>query len=258
MRMPGDGYAVSTYIDPYNNTQAPSSGLSTSSSGVHTAKVSLHSPHPTSVTSSSLLNPSCTLEPSCNVLSSQHSSMSHSCEPHVTKISVARTHCNQIDNSGDYLWIRQRSPHPAPDTAASSLSLLSSQNAPSFVDPASSAPETQLSPHDTGTDLMGYYAKIDRRPFQTPCQLLDSMLKNEDTIAATPSNQRITLSPSQPQSLREEIQRSETQRQTRMRLLSESVGFSPTDPDTLTCHEKKRHYIECLGASATNLLCVTN
>jgi len=38
----------------------------------------------------------------------------------------------------------------------------------------------------------------------------------------------------------------ESQRKARQRALAESVGFTPTDPDTISSHEKKRHYLECL------------
>ncbi|TFK57222.1 hypothetical protein OE88DRAFT_1730617 [Heliocybe sulcata] len=38
----------------------------------------------------------------------------------------------------------------------------------------------------------------------------------------------------------------ETQRKARQRAVAESVGFVPTDPDTISSHDKKRHYLECL------------
>ncbi|CAA7266512.1 unnamed protein product [Cyclocybe aegerita] len=40
--------------------------------------------------------------------------------------------------------------------------------------------------------------------------------------------------------------RSETARKARRRAMAKSVGFVPTDPDTISSHEKKRHYLECL------------
>ncbi|EPQ60758.1 hypothetical protein GLOTRDRAFT_124506 [Gloeophyllum trabeum ATCC 11539] len=38
----------------------------------------------------------------------------------------------------------------------------------------------------------------------------------------------------------------ETQRKARQRVVAENVGFVPTDPDTISSHDKKRHYLECL------------
>ncbi|EIM92973.1 uncharacterized protein STEHIDRAFT_144208 [Stereum hirsutum FP-91666 SS1] len=37
-----------------------------------------------------------------------------------------------------------------------------------------------------------------------------------------------------------------TQRKQRLRLLSDTVGFMPTDSDTISSHDKKRNYLECL------------
>ncbi|CCM06489.1 uncharacterized protein FIBRA_08758 [Fibroporia radiculosa] len=38
----------------------------------------------------------------------------------------------------------------------------------------------------------------------------------------------------------------ETQRKAYFRAVAESIGFAPTDPDTITSHDKKRSYLECL------------
>ncbi|KIJ96308.1 hypothetical protein K443DRAFT_10709 [Laccaria amethystina LaAM-08-1] len=37
------------------------------------------------------------------------------------------------------------------------------------------------------------------------------------------------------------------------RATAKSVGFIPTDPDTISSHEKKRHYVECLEQYITYL-----
>ncbi|KAL4064896.1 hypothetical protein V8B97DRAFT_2071769 [Scleroderma yunnanense] len=42
------------------------------------------------------------------------------------------------------------------------------------------------------------------------------------------------------------ITKTETQRKARQRAVAEEIGFIPTDPDTISSHEKKRHYLECL------------
>ncbi|TFY61740.1 hypothetical protein EVJ58_g4324 [Rhodofomes roseus] len=38
----------------------------------------------------------------------------------------------------------------------------------------------------------------------------------------------------------------ETQRKAYFRRVAEAVGFNPTDPDSITSHDKKRSYLECL------------
>ncbi|KAK0198407.1 hypothetical protein F5146DRAFT_89140 [Armillaria mellea] len=38
----------------------------------------------------------------------------------------------------------------------------------------------------------------------------------------------------------------DTARRARSRAMAKSVGFTPTDPDSISSHEKKRHYLECL------------
>ncbi|KAK0506136.1 hypothetical protein EDD18DRAFT_1097517 [Armillaria luteobubalina] len=40
--------------------------------------------------------------------------------------------------------------------------------------------------------------------------------------------------------------KADTARRARSRAMAKSVGFTPTDPDSISSHEKKRHYLECL------------
>ncbi|KAK0208307.1 hypothetical protein DFS33DRAFT_1271594 [Desarmillaria ectypa] len=40
--------------------------------------------------------------------------------------------------------------------------------------------------------------------------------------------------------------KADTARKARRRAMARSIGFPPTDPDTISSHEKKRHYLECL------------
>lgn len=42
------------------------------------------------------------------------------------------------------------------------------------------------------------------------------------------------------------VNKTETQCKARQRAVAEEIGFVPTDPDTISSHEKKRHYLECL------------
>ncbi|KAI6031773.1 hypothetical protein BKA83DRAFT_7488 [Pisolithus microcarpus] len=44
----------------------------------------------------------------------------------------------------------------------------------------------------------------------------------------------------------EPINKTETQRKARQRAVAEEIGFVPTDPDTISSHEKKRLHLECL------------
>ncbi|KDR85066.1 hypothetical protein GALMADRAFT_131814 [Galerina marginata CBS 339.88] len=47
--------------------------------------------------------------------------------------------------------------------------------------------------------------------------------------------------------------RSESASKARRRAMAKSIGFIPTDPDTISSHEKKRHYLECLEQYITYL-----
>ncbi|KAI0030657.1 hypothetical protein K488DRAFT_53769 [Vararia minispora EC-137] len=78
--------------------------------------------------------------------------------------------------------------------------------------------------------------------FQTPSQLLASL--------SQPSSAQVCEvdlpPPAQPAQEQKDVRRNETLRQARRRFVAESIGFEPTDPDTLSCHDKKRGYLECL------------
>ncbi|KAG8219865.1 hypothetical protein J3R82DRAFT_844 [Butyriboletus roseoflavus] len=64
--------------------------------------------------------------------------------------------------------------------------------------------------------------------FPTPSELLNHRDQPPDDAAVQPVN------------------KSESQRKARQRAIAEEIGFTPTDPDTISSHEKKRHYLECL------------
>jgi hypothetical protein len=63
--------------------------------------------------------------------------------------------------------------------------------------------------------------------FPTPSELLNDLAAQDDAAISTDNKH-------------------ESQRKARQRALAESVGFTPTDPDTISSHEKKRLYLECL------------
>ncbi|KIM85262.1 hypothetical protein PILCRDRAFT_817261 [Piloderma croceum F 1598] len=69
--------------------------------------------------------------------------------------------------------------------------------------------------------------------FPTPSELLHDLAAHDDAVAQNREE-------NDPET------RHESQRKARQRALAESIGFTPTDPDTISSHEKKRHYLECL------------
>jgi hypothetical protein len=76
----------------------------------------------------------------------------------------------------------------------------------------------------SGVDLMQHYANVDREIFQTPCQLLASLL-----VPGLTNDVRLVPSVESNKD-REEVKRNETLRQARRREVAQSVGFEPTDP----------------------------
>ncbi|KAG1755215.1 uncharacterized protein EDB91DRAFT_280448 [Suillus paluster] len=108
----------------------------------------------------------------------------------------------------------------------------------------------------TNTNILDYYANAPQLLFPTPSELLTDL-----STASTPIS--TALSSSLPSAQREQSQSSEhsdeapasaapttskteSQRKARQRAVAEEIGFIPTDPDTISSHEKKRHYLECL------------
>lgn len=72
----------------------------------------------------------------------------------------------------------------------------------------------------------------------TPCS---STASPSQTIAKSKNRPKIptTLQPAMPG-------KPENIRKSYFRSVADNVGFQPTDPDTITSHDKKRHYLECL------------
>ena len=73
---------------------------------------------------------------------------------------------------------------------------------------------------------MDYYGNVSRETFQTPCQLLASLLQ------PGPSTDVSMVTPPSPENTKnqDEVRRNETLRQARRRFVAESVGFEPTAP----------------------------
>ncbi|KAF9015233.1 hypothetical protein BDQ17DRAFT_1418326 [Cyathus striatus] len=74
--------------------------------------------------------------------------------------------------------------------------------------------------------------------FPTPSELLAELSSRESVI--TDEQLGLDAGP-------------ETARKARRRAMAKSVGFVPTDPDTISSHDKKRHYLECLELYVTYL-----
>ncbi|KAF9056239.1 hypothetical protein BJ165DRAFT_1431933 [Panaeolus papilionaceus] len=71
-----------------------------------------------------------------------------------------------------------------------------------------------------------------RLTFPTPSELLTDMANSPDSLSSNSSG--------------ESWGSSSSANKARRRVVAESIGFDSTDPDTITSHDKKRHYLECL------------
>jgi len=124
------------------------------------------------------------------------------------------------------------------------------------------APSAVVSSEQSPLD---YYSNAPQVTFQTPSELLAELASREKNpaTAAHESNTKNSPSVSSPvvQSpsgahrasassggghTAAATKQPETQRKAYFRAVAESVGFTPTDPDTITSHDKKRNYLECL------------
>ncbi|KAI9508775.1 hypothetical protein F5148DRAFT_1192589 [Russula earlei] len=90
-------------------------------------------------------------------------------------------------------------------------------------------------------DLLQVYANVPRETFPTPSELLNKATSKQKSISGSTKPGRKTE------------KKVETQRKALQRVLQESIGFSPTDPDTISSHDKKRYYLECLEQYITYL-----
>ncbi|KAG1783881.1 hypothetical protein EV702DRAFT_946136, partial [Suillus placidus] len=104
------------------------------------------------------------------------------------------------------------------------------------------------------TDILDYYANAPQLLFPTPSELLTDLSTPSAQISATLSSSLPHPTQSQssernneaPVSTAPNTSKTESQRKARQRAVAEEIGFIPTDPDTISSHEKKRHYLECL------------
>ncbi|KAG1833873.1 hypothetical protein EV424DRAFT_1296132, partial [Suillus variegatus] len=109
------------------------------------------------------------------------------------------------------------------------------------------------------TDILDYYANAPQLLFPTPSELLTDLSTPSAQIPTTLSassslshqtqreqSQSSERSTEPPTSAAPNTSKTESQRKARQRAVAEEIGFIPTDPDTISSHEKKRHYLECL------------
>ncbi|KAL0945154.1 hypothetical protein HGRIS_004306 [Hohenbuehelia grisea] len=74
--------------------------------------------------------------------------------------------------------------------------------------------------------------------FSTPSELLRGMAAQDaDAYAAAIAN----------------VRKPESTRKAHRRAMAESIGYTPIDPDSISSHEKKRNYLECLEHYVTYL-----
>ncbi|EED80430.1 predicted protein [Postia placenta Mad-698-R] len=131
---------------------------------------------------------------------------------------------------------------------------------PSFNAAASTSPST---------DSLVYFGNAQRTTLPTPSDLLneeDAQGESGDTTASTSavmkSESRQSIE-SQGLPLKRKTSKpgsshnnsannngatkpQETQRKAYFRAVAEAIGFTPTNPDTISSHDKKRHYLECV------------
>ncbi|TFK80283.1 hypothetical protein K466DRAFT_504163 [Polyporus arcularius HHB13444] len=89
--------------------------------------------------------------------------------------------------------------------------------------------------------------------FPTPSELLADLNTRErdtssDGDSAAKTSAKGDTSPALGKRKRDSVEKPENlnQRKAYFRAVSDNVGFSITDPDTITSHDKKRSYLECL------------
>ncbi|RPD82002.1 hypothetical protein L226DRAFT_518185 [Lentinus tigrinus ALCF2SS1-7] len=133
---------------------------------------------------------------------------------------------------------------PSTDDASGSTH----QYPPSF-DPAT-PPEDCKPEQENPLDV---YLDAPQVLFPTPSELLANLNTRErgtsdDGESAAKTSSKEDTSPALGKRKRDVVEKPENlnQRKAYFRAVSDNVGFTITDPDTITSHDKKRSYLECL------------
>lgn len=128
----------------------------------------------------------------------------------------------------------------------------------SYPDPFHLAFTHQTRRDSTPPDMLDYYPAA-QPLFPTPSELLSNICHPQphcDIIEHRPPPHTDHAA-----TTHNAVNKTESQRKARQRAIAEEIGFTPTDPyvpsrsavpfshrarDTISSHEKKRHYLECL------------
>ncbi|OBZ79941.1 hypothetical protein A0H81_00919 [Grifola frondosa] len=144
----------------------------------------------------------------------------------------------------------------APAIASSSTPTQSTvSSSPMSAHPAEASPITPESTEQPSP--LEAYSNAPQILFPTPSELLTDLHSRGRGDCAPPIEQRggsdgkvSRSSASGTRKVKEETpvsdKQPENQRKAYFRAVAESIGFRPTDPDTITSHDKKRSYLECL------------
>ncbi|PPR05544.1 hypothetical protein CVT24_003286 [Panaeolus cyanescens] len=128
----------------------------------------------------------------------------------------------------------------SPDSSSESQYLPHVHQQPMYEMPQEQPAYYMLSrspPEPTGPAIHG------RHTFPTPSELLSDMSSSIDNLSISSSSSACDSSWST----------NTPSNKARRRVVAESIGFDSTDPDTITPHDKKRNYLECLESYVTYL-----
>ncbi|KAI0830667.1 hypothetical protein BC628DRAFT_1416191 [Trametes gibbosa] len=123
-----------------------------------------------------------------------------------------------------------------------------------FASPAYAVHDEETKPHpEDELNPLDVYLHAPRDYFPTPSELLmdpnprerQAREGSEVTCKATSKSQTSSAALAEPKPDSDDAENL-NQRKAYFRSVSDSVGFTITDPDTITSHDKKRCYLECL------------
>ncbi|KAF8922481.1 hypothetical protein CPB85DRAFT_54328 [Mucidula mucida] len=127
----------------------------------------------------------------------------------------------------DYAW---PTTYASPDTSSETQS---SYSAASDMPLHAPVPQAAMMPLYYSYEEPASFATKPLMTFPTPSEMLSDF-----SMAPSPSSSSRSFPPPP--------EKTESARKARRRAMANNLGFLPTDPDTISSHEKKRHYLECL------------
>ncbi|KAH9937122.1 uncharacterized protein B0H18DRAFT_1150644 [Fomitopsis serialis] len=154
-------------------------------------------------------------------------------------------------------------PLPESETGSPTSSRPDVPSGPAPDSPSTAAP----APVTAEQSPLEYYGNATQVMFPTPSELLSELSARDVAGTAGESSRKTSVSgPSSPSEAKmpsvpvkprkgkndgdaavpQSKPPPETLRKAYFRRVAEAVGFPPTDPDTITSHDKKRSYLECL------------